>query len=246
MESRPLGIDVSRWQGVIDWDKVRAWTPKVWFAGIRATIGKDYQDSFFKRNWTEAKARGIIRTAYHVVYPSITAERQMDNFFGLVGDDFGEFPLTLDLELDQSMIPETISMVCRQCAEIITRRTGRPSLIYSRAQWVDTYITSAKPPPSWLNDYDWWLAHYLMSGAEHPGDPPMPKGVDKSRLKIHQTSRKGDGKRMGMQSGDVDTDRWCGTIESMLTYALIKPNVPITDAEKLKRLWDAHPELHNL
>ncbi len=69
MSEKPFGIDVSRWQGNINWDAVAINKRNVKFVGIRATISWGYVDSWFNRNWVEAKRVGIYRSAYHVVYP---------------------------------------------------------------------------------------------------------------------------------------------------------------------------------
>ena len=60
------GIDVSRWQGEIDWAKVKDAGTR--FAFIKATEGGDHVDPNFKRNWIEAKRHGVPRGAYHFVW----------------------------------------------------------------------------------------------------------------------------------------------------------------------------------
>ena len=213
----PFGIDVSRWQGRIQWDVIASHEVKVCLVGIRASINWSYTDKWFARNWFEAKRFQIPRTAYHVVYPNQPAVRQIDHFLQVVGNDHGELPLTLDVELDQGMHYSTIAACVLQCAILIEDRTGRKPLIYSRALWVDNHITgSGNSPPLWLDDYDWWLALYLKSGEEHPGPPDLPKGVSRQRCKIHQTSQKG--KPFGVESKQLDYDRWQGNEQSLADY----------------------------
>ena len=60
------GVDVSRWQGEIDWPKLR--TQGANFAYIKATDGGDHLDPMFKTNWQRAKEAGIRRGAYHFFY----------------------------------------------------------------------------------------------------------------------------------------------------------------------------------
>ncbi len=60
------GIDVSYWQGDIDWDAVR--DAGVRFAFIKATEGGDHLDPKFLENWYAAKRAGIARGAYHFIY----------------------------------------------------------------------------------------------------------------------------------------------------------------------------------
>ena len=239
MSDLPLGIDVSKWQGKIEWDVVGAHIPKVEFTGIRASINYGYTDTWFARNWVEAKRVRIPRTAYHVVYPGTSPEKQIDHFMQVVGNDFGELPLTLDVELDHRLHYTKIAACVLQCAALIESRSGNKPLIYSRALWVDAYITGqGRTPPSWLNDYDWWLALYTRTGEEHAGPPSLPRGVDRGRCKIHQTSQKGE--PIGVESKQLDYNRWQGDLKSLQAYIGKTPEPePLTLEERVKRLEDS-------
>lgn len=58
------GIDISRYQGDIDWD-VLSKEDHVQFAFIKATEGSTYQDDLFTQNWEAAEAAGVFVGAYH-------------------------------------------------------------------------------------------------------------------------------------------------------------------------------------
>ena len=58
-----VGIDVSHYQGVIDWDRVK--NTQIRFAMIKATEGQNFIDSRFRDNWKALAVKGIIRGAYH-------------------------------------------------------------------------------------------------------------------------------------------------------------------------------------
>ncbi len=60
------GIDVSKFQGEIDWNAVASSGVK--FAWIKATEGGDRADERFQANWTGAKTAGVPHGAYHFVY----------------------------------------------------------------------------------------------------------------------------------------------------------------------------------
>src|SRR5512143_3772416 len=60
------GIDVSYWQGDIDWMQAR--NAGVRFAYIKATEGGDVVDPKFLQNWQNAKNAGVVRGAYHFIY----------------------------------------------------------------------------------------------------------------------------------------------------------------------------------
>ncbi|NMC78971.1 MAG: hypothetical protein GYA59_06395 [Chloroflexi bacterium] len=226
---RAFGIDVSRYQGLTDWDVVAAHVSRVVFAGIRATISWGYRDPWFSHNWQEAKRVGVLRMAYHVVYPSQDADRQVDNFLGMLGSDLGELPPVLDVELDQGQTPTVIANNILRHAQLIEARTGKRPIIYSRASWVDPYMAGA----TWLNNYDWWLAHYLSTPDEHPGPPKLPKTVTK--WLIHQTTS--HGAPIGVESKQMDYDRWNGDEAAVYRYANLPVPIPQPTWEEAIDAW---------
>ena len=90
------GIDVSYWQGDIDWDAVR--DAGVRFAFIKATEGGDHLDPKFLENWYAAKRAGIARGAYHFIYWCRPANEQALWFMLNVPPDSDALPPVLDLE----------------------------------------------------------------------------------------------------------------------------------------------------
>lgn len=211
----PFGIDVSRYQGVIDWDVIAAHEPKVEFVGIRAAISWGYKDTYLDHNWAEAKRVKIPRAAYHVFYPGEDPKRQMDHFIACLNGDMGELPLALDCELDHDVPYATISKNIASAAYYLETVTECKPIIYTRANWVDQYITGNNPthwwekkktPPTWLAAFDFWLAQYLLNGEEHSGPPTLPGGVSRNQVVVHQTS--GSGEPFGVESGALDYNRW--------------------------------------
>jgi lysozyme len=90
------GVDVSKYQGDINWDSVRA--SGVQFAWIKATEGGDRLDEKFAQNWAGAKAAGIPRGAYHFAYWCRPAEEQATWFKANVPNDPDALPPVLDVE----------------------------------------------------------------------------------------------------------------------------------------------------
>ena len=72
------GVDVSKYQGDIDWEQVK--DSGVAFAFIKATEGGDKVDSKFQYNWAAAKAAGVPRGAYHFVYWCRPPHEEIANF----------------------------------------------------------------------------------------------------------------------------------------------------------------------
>ncbi len=90
------GIDVSKYQGDIDWSSVRA--SGVRFAWIKATEGGDRLDDKFAQNWAASKAAGVVRGAYHFAYWCRPMEEQAAWFTAHVPNDPDALPPVLDVE----------------------------------------------------------------------------------------------------------------------------------------------------
>ena len=90
------GIDVSKFQGDIDWNAVA--NSGVKFAWIKATEGGDRADERFQANWTGAKAAGVARGAYHFVYWCRPPLEEMANFEQNAPVEDDALPPVLDVE----------------------------------------------------------------------------------------------------------------------------------------------------
>ena len=90
------GIDVSRYQGDIDWPQVKA--SGVSFAYIKATEGGDVADPRFTANWRGAQRAGVQRGAYHYFYFCRPAAEQARWFIKHVPRDPKALPPVLDME----------------------------------------------------------------------------------------------------------------------------------------------------
>src|SRR5262249_18376258 len=93
---RKRGIDVSRHQGAIDWQRVAE--AGIDFAYIKATEGADHVDARFARNWRQAEAAGVRRGAYHFFAPGADVAKQVRNFTTTVTQSPGDLPPVLDIE----------------------------------------------------------------------------------------------------------------------------------------------------
>ncbi len=90
------GIDVSKWNGDIDWPTVRK--SGVSFAFMKATEGTDRIDSRFNEYWRGAKAAGVAYAPYHFYYFCSTADAQADWFIANVPKEAVSLPPVLDAE----------------------------------------------------------------------------------------------------------------------------------------------------
>ena len=92
------GIDVSVYQGTIDWAQVAASGRA--FAFVKATDGSSTVDSKFARNWSESKKNGLIRGAYHFFRAAQDATAQANLVVNTIGMlQPGDLPVVIDVEL---------------------------------------------------------------------------------------------------------------------------------------------------
>ena len=92
------GIDVSKYQGDVDWSAVA--NSGVKFAWIKATEGGDHVDAKFQANWDAAKAAGVARGAYHFVYWCRSPLEEVRWFEQNVPVEADSLPPVLDVESD--------------------------------------------------------------------------------------------------------------------------------------------------
>jgi lysozyme len=132
------GIDVSRWQGNIDWRAVRAAGTR--FAFIKATEGGDHFDPRFRENWAGARAAGIPTGAYHFVYWCRPAHEQAQWFVQHIPqtDDALALPPILDVEWNghsrtcpRKVSRETAIEKMRLMLRELEQHTGRRPIIYT-------------------------------------------------------------------------------------------------------------------
>lgn len=153
----PNFVDVSRWQGAVNWATIAAAEVKA--AGIRATVGDYYTDFRFLENWRTAKANGIARTAYHVVRPDKPYATQMSRFFAVLADDLGELPVTLDVEVAAGCSAKRINEAVQWCSNHVKMRTDRRPIIYTAKWFADGYCMDGGPA-AWLTSHELWIASY--------------------------------------------------------------------------------------
>jgi lysozyme len=153
------GIDVSRYQEVIDWESVKAMDVegvKLGFSFIKATEGLESKDKYFKRNWERSKKAGIVRGAYHFFIPSRNGKAQAENFIKTVELRPGDLPPVLDVEQTNGIPSRKIRERVKEWLHTVENYYGVRPIIYAN---VDFYQQILKDE---FDDYPLWVAHYLQ------------------------------------------------------------------------------------
>jgi lysozyme len=165
------GIDVSQWQGDVDWRQVRAAGTQ--FAFIKATEGGDHLDPKFQQNWYGAKAAGVPRGAYHMLYWCRPAEEQALWFIQNVPFDPDALPPVLDLEWNHysrscpnGAPPELALKKIKIMLDVMESHTGKRPIIYTDVAFHRDVLQGE------LADYNFWLRSVAAEPHEIFADRP--------------------------------------------------------------------------
>ncbi len=126
------GVDVSHYQGQIDWDVIAS--QDMTFAFIKATEGSGTTDECFAENWENARAAGMYVGAYHFFSFDSPPDTQADNFCAAVPFAYDAMPPVIDLELYRSEnLPdaETVRHNLRILLKRLKDYYGKTPIIYT-------------------------------------------------------------------------------------------------------------------
>jgi lysozyme len=158
-----LGIDVSSWQGTVDWQAVAASGAK--YAFIRAFDGLG-ADREFRRNWAGAKAAGLLRGAYVYFRARHSGAAQAQRLLDVLGADVGELPPVLDLETFDEQPAGKALVEVRQWIAAMRRGVGRDPMLYAGSFW---HFNAAPLVGGEFADLALWTPDYTEAGC--PGVP---------------------------------------------------------------------------
>lgn len=171
------GIDVSKWQADIDWDKVRAAGVKFVFirCGYTSLSQKFamYEDEYFRQNIQGAYDAGIQVGVYFFSNSKTVseAEQEAKKTLDLIDDysDMITLPVVYDFEaFSQAYRAYGLSkaQVTKNCTAYsdIVRQAGYTPMYYGSPSFLDSHFDTQA-----LTDYDCWLANYTTKSS-YTGD----------------------------------------------------------------------------
>lgn len=214
MGDQVTGIDVSFWQGVVNWVITMLMAR---FAYIRAS-GGTIDDPQFARNWSETARLNIVRGAYHFFYVWVDPRAQAAHFAGLVGtwDEKGNYhyggQLPPMVDVEDGSLPLWAILVwwgqlpgrLKEFVDEFYYLTGLRVGIYTRKTWWDRWMPKGL---AWAYPLMLWVAQY------GPPPPWIPAGWSGWKFWQYSADGNGLGRQYGMQSAAVDIDRYNGTLD---------------------------------
>ncbi|HEV7604808.1 MAG TPA: glycoside hydrolase family 25 protein, partial [Candidatus Limnocylindrales bacterium] len=159
------GIDVSNWQGTIDFARVAAAGKH--FAFMKASEGTTYIDPYYASNRANARSAGLKVGAYHFATPTAAAGdaiAQADYFLAAATPVKGDMLPVLDLERSGSLTPPVLTAWVQAYVGRIYQRIGVRALIYVSPN----FWTNSMADTSWfaVNGFNiLWIAHWTAATA---------------------------------------------------------------------------------
>ena len=207
------GIDVSSYQGRIDWPEVAR--NRVRFAFIKASEGATLRDPRFVRNWRGARAAGVLCGAYHYFQPNRDGQLQADLFAKTVPLAPGDLPPVLDVEAANFHDVAVLRREVARWLRLIEAHYGVRPILYSNHSFYQRHLAGH------FDDYPLWLAHYEVER------PTLPR----SKWIIWQHS---DEAYVPGIRGVVDFNVFQGNFESLQALRIPAAAPPSTRTGKAK------------
>ncbi|MBO4524834.1 MAG: glycosyl hydrolase family 25 [Ruminococcus sp.] len=148
------GVDVSNYQGDIDWNELES--QNVSFAFIKATEGSGHTDESVRRNLERAASTGIKVSAYHFFSFDSSGETQADNFISAVDRNEIDMPPVIDIEYyadkrrNKPSLEEAESIL-RPLLNRLEENYGTKPIIYTTLPVYYRYIRKS------FSDYPLWI-----------------------------------------------------------------------------------------
>lgn len=165
-----LGIDVSKYQGKIDWEKVKA--DGIRYAILRVGSSDNnglYIDPYFEENYLGCIANGIAVGAYIFTYADDESEQNEEilKFLPALSGKTFKYPVFVDVEYKglASLGKSQLSSLIKRYMDILDQKGFTPGW-YSYTNFINSYIDK-----DMLKDYPLWVADYRSAlGYSGPYD----------------------------------------------------------------------------
>lgn len=202
------GIDVSHYQGAINWTSVRG--AGIQWAYIKATEGTTFKDSRFNTNYVAADRAGVIRGAYHFARPNVSSGAVQANYLASNGGAWSADSRTLPaaIDLEAGCYGKSQAAMRSWIADFLITyraRTGRFAAIYATTSWWTT--CTGNYGDFWAN-HPLWIARWASSPGTLPAGAPF--------WTMWQYTSTG---RVAGIAGNVDRDYFNGTRDRLVALA---------------------------
>lgn len=157
-EYEVFGVDVSAYQGEIDWKTLKE--QNISFAFIKATEGSSFADKNFAFNFENAQKTGLVIGAYHFFSYDSSGQTQAQNFINTVKAFDGMFPPVVDVEFyaDKEKKPPSrkeVECELKTMLDILEAHYRQKPIIYATEKSYKMFISGD------YNEYDIWIRNVI-------------------------------------------------------------------------------------
>ncbi|HEX7704321.1 MAG TPA: GH25 family lysozyme [Kofleriaceae bacterium] len=198
------GIDVSYYQGSINWTSVK--NAGYQFTFVRVSDGTGFHDPKFATYWPAAKSAGLIRGAYQFFRPAQNVTAQADLLIAALGGVYtpGDLPPVIDVEDAGGESAATVASKIRQWVDYVKLHLGVDPIVYTgKYFWRD----QVGGPTTFVNNA-LWIAQYTSLCPDLPA--PWTKWT------FWQNSETGS---VSGISGQMDTNFFNGSLADLQAFA---------------------------
>jgi GH25 family lysozyme M1 (1,4-beta-N-acetylmuramidase) len=207
--ARVLGIDVSHWQGTINWPSVAAAGKQ--FAFEKATESTSYVDPTMDTNVSGGKAAGLLMGVYHFARPDTSANDAVNEATHFVngGGKYmtaGYLHPVLDLEAGADLGKAALSQWVNSFCATVKSLAGVDPLIYCNTNYAANYVDSS------VSAHDLWIANWSTSYGDPTTTGSPPTGVWGGTWDFWQHTSSG---AVAGIAGRVDLDVYNGDLATL-------------------------------
>lgn len=218
-----IGIDVSHWQGRMKWAKAVSNGAAFGFykmSDFSSVTKKPFSDVQYLNNWNGTRELNLVNGAYHWLQPLVDPKVQADYYLSLFTKNPTDFAI---LDFEDPQVTNWNDMLWRAQVWLEIVRDAlpdKPILLYTSKGYMSNFDQTKI---SFLGKYLLWLALYTAWPIAYY--PSIWKNWT-----FWQYSAHGSGKDFGAESGDMDVNRFDGTLED-LRFLAGESTIPIPPVE---------------
>ncbi len=159
-----FGVDVSHWEGRIDW---QAAAGAIGFAYYKCTDGTRGVDDEFEHNRGGCTAAGLPHAPYHYFQPLLDPIAQAEHFIQTAGMSYRRYIVDVEARQRDSRLTTRLHQFLQHAEQL----TGIQPAIYTSPGYWNDYL---QPQPAWAHRYDLLVAHYTFGRK-----PILPQGWER-------------------------------------------------------------------
>lgn len=198
----PQGIDVSHYQGTINWAAVAA-SGKAGYAYVKASESVSFIDDYYQYNMAEGKKHGINMGSYHFYRAHVDQDAQFRHMVSVIDPAKQDLVPVIDVESANGVSVETFASRLRLFLKRVEEYYGRPPILYTYVNFYNKYLAYRG------------FEHYPLFIAFYQDSPP--RVADGKRYIMWQYTSKGS---VSGINGNVDRSKF---VNGHTIYDIVYP-----------------------